>query len=1253
MNHKLRYLLVFTLIGLVGPVKAQEILGTVTDEKKEPLVSASVVVKQGGITKGGAITDFDGNYSIKPLEAGTYDVTISFAGFAPKTFTGVIVTPNDKTGVNAVLTRSDKTVLKEVTVSWKKPLVDPYKQSNVVTREEIKHKPTTQTADIVAQQPGMYQAQRGGGINADGGRSTGNTYIIDGVVVQGTLGIDMSQGSIEQLEVISSGISARYGDVSGAVVNITTRGVASKYNGSVRLQKSVDGYNNNLASFSMAGPLLKKKADSTHEAKPIMGFSLSGDYYEDHNRYPQYLKEYVAKDEVMQELLKNPLKITTDNSGQTIYNLASQYVTKDQLRTVKTPPNNVTRELRLNGKVDYKLNDNMTLAASGMFNYMKDDGYSRGRNLFASAATPVTYTYTSRGSLRFTQRFGKPNYGGTTENSKPSIISNAYYTVQMDFQNTLQKSEDPKFGQNIFEYGYVGKFNKQFTDIYLPNQADSASGRRGTVLFVKAPTAITYERDPLNRNPYLANYTSQYYNNLGDNLPRTMTQIQSNNAMTNGDQPLYTYGLFLSPGTTITGYSKYNTSQYALTVDAAFDLNAGGIKHGIEFGLYYQQRIIRSYSLSSNISGAGTASLWQQMRQLVSSIDNGKLALDKTNPIFRVNGKDYTLGDVNNGTVIPGVNDTIYYNYANASQTAFDINLRKKLGLGKTDNINIDGLDPSKFSVDLFSADELLNSGNPFVSYYGYSYTGAVENNVSFNDFWTKKDANGNYTRPIGAFSPNLIAGYILDKFKYKDIVCNIGVRVERYSANTKVLKDPYSLYETRTVATTGSEATNYLNGSKTPTNIGSDYVVYVDDNSSSNKSIVGYRNGATWYDATGKLIDDPSILRDYTGGRDPQPLLVNDTVKITSNNFNPNGSFTDYNPQVTVMPRIQISFPINQSSKFFAHYDIYVQRPYPTGLGIATAYDYYYLNQNSNSIISNANLRSQKTFDYELGFEQLLGRDAVLKLNGFYKERKDMITVQPYLFAWPTTYYTYGNRDFSSTKGVKLFFETRAAKNLNLSVAYTLQYAEGTGSDYASSNGGSGGSISPQGLLQSFIEAGLPNLRYVAPLSYDSRHNIVASIDYRLPDKEGPVVFGKHIFENAGINLVTRMRSGEPFTRRVTPNGSAIAGGINGSRLPWHFGMDLRVDKEFAFKISEKKVQKLAAFCLINNLLNTREIMGVYGYTGKPDDNGFLASPFGTPSILAAANARSYTDLYNIANNGVGNFNFARTINLGIEFNF
>jgi hypothetical protein len=72
-----------------------------------------------------------------------------------------------------------------------------------------------------------------------------------------------------------------------------------------------------------------------------------------------------------------------------------------------------------------------------------------------------------------------------------------------------------------------------------------------------------------------------------------------------------------------------------------------------------------------------------------------------------------------------------------------------------------------------------------------------------------------------------------------------------------------------------------------------------------------------------------------------------------------------------------------------------------------------------------------------------------------------------------------------------------------------------------------------------------------------------------------------------------------------------------------------------------------------INNLFNNREILGVYGYTGKPDDDGYLSSAFGQQFVPQQIDPKSFNDLYRIYANDPNRLNYARTINFSLEFNF
>ena len=191
-------------------------------------------------------------------------------------------------------------------------------------------------------------------------------------------------------------------------------------------------------------------------------------------------------------------------------------------------------------------------------------------------------------------------------------------------------------------------------------------------------------------------------------------------------------------------------------------------------------------------------------------------------------------------------------------------------------------------------------------------------------------------------------------------------------------------------------------------------------------------------------------------------------------------------------MPRISFSFNISDEAVFFAHYDVLTQRP--SGRTSSRRIDYFFIEARDN-LISNPNLRPEKTIDYELGFQQVLSKTSSLKISAYYKEMRDMIQVRNFTGAYPRPYRAFGNLDFGTVKGFTVGYDLRRTGNVRLNANYTLQFADGTGS-------------TTQTAL-ALINAGLPNLRSINPFTYDQRHRIVANVDYRYgsgEDYNGPI---------------------------------------------------------------------------------------------------------------------------------------------------
>ncbi|RYZ52554.1 MAG: carboxypeptidase regulatory-like domain-containing protein, partial [Sphingobacteriales bacterium] len=100
MTRKLRYLFVLLFVSVANVALAQTgaITGTVKEKANgEPVIGAVVEVFQAGANRGGAVTDEDGKFLVKPLNpASDYEVRVSYATFRKIRVTNILVSP-DKT----------------------------------------------------------------------------------------------------------------------------------------------------------------------------------------------------------------------------------------------------------------------------------------------------------------------------------------------------------------------------------------------------------------------------------------------------------------------------------------------------------------------------------------------------------------------------------------------------------------------------------------------------------------------------------------------------------------------------------------------------------------------------------------------------------------------------------------------------------------------------------------------------------------------------------------------------------------------------------------------------------------------------------------------------------------------------------------------------------------------------------------------------------------------------------------------------
>ena len=72
-----------------------------------------------------------------------------------------------------------------------------------------------------------------------------------------------------------------------------------------------------------------------------------------------------------------------------------------------------------------------------------------------------------------------------------------------------------------------------------------------------------------------------------------------------------------------------------------------------------------------------------------------------------------------------------------------------------------------------------------------------------------------------------------------------------------------------------------------------------------------------------------------------------------------------------------------------------------------------------------------------------------------------------------------------------------------------------------------------------------------------------------------------------------------------------------------------------------------------VQNLFNTDNVIGVYRYTGNPDDDGYVSSAEGQQDISQQIDPEAFVDQYSVKVNNPNNYSRPRTIRLGVTMNF
>jgi len=240
---------------LLMPALAQaqttgQISGKVTDEAGSPIVGAEVeaTANDTGIVRT-TKTDQNGNYILGILPVGNWTLTITAVGLQPQV-TSFRLGVNEKVPVNAMLLPGE-VVMEDLNVfSTATALEVAGTQDNINYREQVENLPLEdRRIQVVARLAAHVSdaTQTGTALTIAGAPSYDTVMLLDGAEISdpffGTATTVYLEDAIEEVQVLTTGISARYGRFQGGVVNAITKSGTNNYEVTVRFEFDKETWN--------------------------------------------------------------------------------------------------------------------------------------------------------------------------------------------------------------------------------------------------------------------------------------------------------------------------------------------------------------------------------------------------------------------------------------------------------------------------------------------------------------------------------------------------------------------------------------------------------------------------------------------------------------------------------------------------------------------------------------------------------------------------------------------------------------------------------------------------------------------------------------------------------------------------------------------------------------------------------------------------------------------------------------------------
>ncbi|MBC8322868.1 MAG: TonB-dependent receptor [Candidatus Marinimicrobia bacterium] len=278
------------------------------------------------------------------------------------------------------------------------------------------------------------------------------------------------------------------------------------------------------------------------------------------------------------------------------------------------------------------------------------------------------------------------------------------------------------------------------------------------------------------------------------------------------------------------------------------------------------------------------------------------------------------------------------------------------------------------------------------------------------------------------------------------------------------------------------------------------------------------------------------------------------------------------------ISPRFALAFPITDTGFLHFSYGHFFQMP---------NYSYLFSNpefevipgSGAGTTMGNADMKPERTTQYEIGFSQQVGSDIGIEVTGYYKDIRNLNSTKIInSFIGGDRYGLFVNRDHANSKGITLSLSKRPTGTVSGNIDYTFSIAEGVASDPDAAFLDEQSNVEPEKIL--------------VPLDWDQRHTLNMSLTY-------------HPVKNSGISIIYNFGSGLPYTAEFAGVRTSFE---NNARKPSTMNVDMR--SFYNFNISGIRI---ALHLNVYNLFDIRNELSVYSDTGRTT---YTLLPGYTPQI-------------------------------------